>query len=105
MRLLLLVIVGLFCLLQYRLWYADGSFVHNYRLNEQVEAQRAENATLKERNEQLEARVDSLRGGDEVIEALARSELGLVKEGESFYQVVEPEPAASREEQAESSQQ
>lgn len=95
MRVLLLVIVGLFCILQYRLWYAEGSFVHNYRLNKQVEAQRDENNKLKERNALLQAQVDSLRGGDEAIEGLARSELGLVKEGESFYQVVEPLPQGS----------
>jgi len=62
-------------------------------LNKQVEAQQAENEMLKERNAQLQAQVDSLRAGDEAIEALARSELGLVKRGETFYQVVDPEPA------------
>jgi cell division protein FtsB len=45
---------------------------------------------LKKRNETLSAEVDDLKHGDEAIEERARSELGLIKPGETFYQVVEP---------------
>ena len=94
MRLLLLAMIALLCLLQYRLWYADGSVVHRERLAAQLADQQAENDVLVARNSVLEAQVADLKSGSEAVEALARSELGLVKQGETFYHVVDPyEPA------------
>ncbi len=62
----------------------------------QVEQQRVENAKLKERNAALEAEVEDLKTGETAVEERARSELGMVKPGETFYRVVEPQdPNAS----------
>ena len=76
---------------------ADGSFAEVWRLSQDVERQSAENAQLKERNQALEGEVLDLKQGLEAVEERAREELGMLKEGETFYQIVdEPGPAEER---------
>ena len=97
MRLLLTFLIVLFLVLQYRLWVGDGSFAEVWHLSQDVERQNAENAQLKERNQALEGEVLDLKQGLEAVEERAREELGMLKEGESFYQIVEdPEEADER---------
>ena len=60
--------------------------------------QRSENAELRKRNEALAAEVEDLKSGTEAIEERARSELGMIKPGEVFYQVIEPETPAKENE-------
>lgn len=91
MRVVIAVLVALLAVLQYRLWLADGGLVDVHRLGERIEAQQAENARLRERNRALAAEVRDLKQGLDAVEARARAELGMVREGETFYQVVEPE--------------
>ena len=81
--------------LQYRLWVGDGSLAEVWDLYQQVEVQRDENQSLRERNQALEAEVQDLKKGLGAIEERAREELGMIKEGETFYQIIEPpaEPA------------
>lgn len=91
-----LLIVGLgaiLVLLQYPLWFGSGGFLTLLQLQREIDHQRVENARLRERNQALEAEVADLKQGLAAIEERARSELGMVKKGETFYQVVEP-PAA-----------
>ena len=90
LRFLALVLVIVLIALQVHLWTGQGGMRDVWRLQQQVEQQKAENAQLKKRNETLSAEVDDLKHGDEAVEERARSELGLVKPGETFYQVVEP---------------
>ncbi|MBD3618155.1 MAG: cell division protein FtsB [Chromatiales bacterium] len=90
MRWLLIILAVLLVLLQYRLWVGDGSLAEVWRLHQAVEELRAENAELRDRNEALEAEVKDLKTGTEAIEERARSELGMIRDGEVFYQVVEP---------------
>ena len=90
LRFLALVLVIVLIALQVHLWTGQSGMRDVWRLQQQVEQQKAENAQLKKRNETLSAEVDDLKHGDEAIEERARSELGLVKPGETFYQVVEP---------------
>ena len=82
--------------LQYRLWVGDGSLADVWDLYQQVEIQREENQSLRERNQALEAEVQDLKQGLGAIEERAREELGMIKEGETFYQIIEPpaEPAS-----------
>lgn len=94
MRWLIVILILLFVLLQYRLWVGDGSLVEVWDLYQQVEAQNEENRLLKERNEALEAEVKDLKQGLDAIEERAREELGMVKQGETFYQIVE-DPAVN----------
>lgn len=77
--------------LQYRLWVGDGSLAEVSVLKRQLAEQEAEMQRLKDRNATLRAEVEDLRKGQEAIEARARSELGMVREGETFFQLVEPE--------------
>src|SRR5215813_4967266 len=65
-------------------------------LQHRLEEQKAENQKLKQRNEALAAEVQDLKSGKAAIEERARSEQGLIKPGEVFYQVVEPAPGARR---------
>jgi len=98
MRWLLWLLLTLLLLLQYRLWVGDGSLAEVWGLYQQVEEQRDENQRLQERNQALEAEVRDLKQGLDAIEERAREELGMVKDGETFYQIIE-EPSAGKKTQ------
>ena len=84
MRPLLLVLLGLFVLLQYRLWFGDGGIRERQTLEAQVKEGETSNRVLRERNDALAQQVLELQEGSEMLEAVAREELGLVREGEEF---------------------
>ena len=90
LRYVALLLLILLLALEVKLWTGDWSMREVWRLRERVSEQRQENQKLKQRNEALSAEVEDLKNGNEAIEERARSELGLVKPGETFYQVVEP---------------
>ena len=83
------VLIGLLVLLQYPLWFGSGGVLAVWRLNREISTQQQENAKLKDRNEALEADVNDLKQGLDAIEERARMELGMVKKGETFFQVIE----------------
>jgi len=87
-RILLIVLVILLVLVQIRLW-SEVREVHTLRA--MVEEQNDENRQLRERNDALAAEVEDLRAGLEAIEERARAELGLIRDGETFYLIVDPE--------------
>jgi cell division protein FtsB len=89
MRILLAILIVLLCVLQYKLWFGDGGYRNVTLLKQRVEEQARENAILEQRNSQLQAEVEDLREGLDAVEERARSELGLIKEGEEFYQVID----------------
>ena len=93
MRWLIGGLLGLFLLLQYRLWFAEGGLAEATRLQVQLEEAEAENAELTARNAELTREVIALQSGTEAVEKNARENLGLIKEGEVYYQFVE-EPKA-----------
>jgi cell division protein FtsB len=84
------ILLGLLLIVQYPLWFGNGSAVAAWRLHQQVRAQKTENGRLAERNQALIAEVIDLKHGLDAIEERARAELGMVKQGETFFQVVEP---------------
>ena len=91
-RLLALILLVLLVALQMKLWNGnEGSWPAEQDLQVQVAQQRVENAKLKERNTALAAEVEDLKTGQAAVEERARSELGMVKPGETFYRVVEPQ--------------
>jgi len=96
MRSLIWLLVVLLVLLQYRLWVGDGSLAEVWDLYQQVEIQKSENRELRERNQALEAEVQDLKQGLEAIEERAREELGMTRDDETFYQIIE-EPEAGDE--------
>jgi cell division protein FtsB len=88
---LFLVLIGL----QLKLWSGNGSMREVDSLRIAVKKQSDENARLQQRNQALGADVLDLKNGDQAVEARARTELGLIKPGEVFYQVVEQPAGAS----------
>jgi len=89
-RQLALVLATLLLLIQYPLWFGKGSWFRVRQVEEQIEAQREVNRRLQERNAALEAEVRDLKVGLDAIEERARSELGMIKRDEIFFQIVEP---------------
>jgi cell division protein FtsB len=97
MRIFLAALTLALVLLQYRLWLSDQGIREVSRLQAAVELQASANREQAERNRQLVAEVTDLRGGLTALEERARSELGMVGNSETFYQVVTaatPAPAA-----------
>lgn len=91
MKALTLIFVVLIALLQYPLWLGKGSWLRVWDLSSQIEAQKEKNNALKLRNDTLNAEVRDLKSGRAAIEERARSELGMVKQDEVFYQVLQNE--------------
>jgi len=89
MKAIIASLAVLLVLLQLKLWFGDGSMMEMWRLEKAIAAQTDENAQLRERNQALAAEVLDLKQGVEAIEERARSELGMIKQGEIFYQVVD----------------
>jgi cell division protein FtsB len=92
MKLLSLVLVTLIVLIQYPLWLGKGSWFRVWEVDRQIRAQRETNQKLHARNAALDAEVRDLKQGLEAIEERARSELGMIKQDEIFFQI--PEDAA-----------
>jgi cell division protein FtsB len=92
LRWLLAVLLLILAVLQYRLWFAEGSLAEQRRLELQVEEQTRINNQLLERNAVVEREVLELQTGNKGVEKRAREQLGLVRKGETFYQVVEELP-------------
>ena len=97
LRILLVLLVALLAWLQYRLWFGAGGHREVVALQQQVQRQARDNTGLKQRNDALAAEVEDLKSGEAAVEERARSELGMIKPGETFYRVVETEPAAQPE--------
>lgn len=91
MKALTLIFVILIALLQYPLWLGKGSWLRVWDLNSQIAKQEEKNNSYKIRNEALDAEVRDLKSGKAAIEERARSELGMVKQDEVFYQVLQGE--------------
>ena len=88
---IVVVLVIMLLSLQFRLWAGEGSFAHVNGLGQKVEHARAVNVIKEQRNEVLRAEIRDLKSGHDSIEEKARVELGFIKEGETFYMLVENE--------------
>jgi cell division protein FtsB len=84
-----LIFVVLIALLQYPLWLGKGSWLRVWNVNQQISEQKQKNASHKQRNATLNAEVRDLKQGNAAIEERARTELGMIKEDEVFYQVID----------------
>ena len=94
MRILGVILVLLILALQYPMWLGKGGWLQVRELDRQVDAQRQANAELKARNAALDAEVRDLKTGFEAIEERARSELGMIRHDEVFFQLP-PESATA----------
>ena len=93
LRIVLLLLLGLLGWLQYRLWFGNGGEREVSALRARVEGQARDNAGLQQRNDALAAEVEDLKSGEAAVEERARNELGMIKPGETFYRVIEPQDA------------
>ena len=94
MKLLAAILGALIVLIQYPLWLGKGGWLRAWEMDRQLESQRAGNRLLEARNAALGAEVRDLKQGIEAIEERARYELGMIREDEVFFQIVE-QPAQS----------
>jgi len=89
MRIIAVILGLLFLVLQYDLWLGEGSLATVWRLQKDITAQKQENKKISQRNESLFAEVNDLKKGNAAIEERARNELGMIKKGETYIQVVD----------------
>ncbi len=89
-RWLIILLVMLVLALQYRLWFGEANLREVLTLQEAIITQQQDNEKLLERNRQLEAEVLDLKKGLAALEERARSEMGMIREDETFIQLIEP---------------
>jgi cell division protein FtsB len=94
MRFLIVVLVAVLVLLQFRLWLSDDGLREVWRLEAEVGRRSDENGRLAVRNSALEAEVLDLKEGMAAAEERARTELGMIQTGETFYQIAPAPPQA-----------
>ena len=94
MRALVIIFVLLIAALQYPMWLGKGGWLQVRELGRAVAKAHEDNAALKARNEALDADVRDLKTGYEAIEERARSELGMIRHDEVFFQI-QPEPTVA----------
>ena len=92
MRYIAVILGLLFLILQYELWIGEGSLATVWQLQKGIAEQKKENKKIANRNQSLVAEVSDLKKGDAAIEERARNELGMIKEGETYIQVVDEKP-------------
>jgi cell division protein FtsB len=88
MKILLGALVILLALLQYEFWFSDGGMKTVWQLQKSISAQAQKNKELDKRNQVLIAEIKDLQSGNAAIEARARNDLGMIKNGEVFYQII-----------------
>ena len=88
MKILNAVLIVLLVALQYRLWFGDGSLSEVVQLSRELEQQKEKLRLLEDRNRMLEAQVLDLQNGLDAFEEKARNDLGMIKEGETFIQLI-----------------
>jgi len=89
MRVIIILLILTLMGLQYKLWFGDGSIYEWIQLEHKKEKQDEENKQFLARNRTLEADIAELKSGDQALEGQARYELGMVKQGEEYYQIAD----------------
>lgn len=97
MRWFALILLIILVLLQAKLWLGEGGMRDRQELERAVEVLEQENRALEERNQALMAEVKDLREGRDAIEERARTDLGMIEDDETFYQVIEDDPDPDRD--------
>jgi len=95
MKILIAVLLLVFIGLQYKLWFGDGSLSEVVQLTRELDNQKRKLEELEERNRILEAQVLDLQNGLDAFEEKARNDLGMIKQGETFIQLIPAEGATS----------
>ena len=88
-RFFIAILIVFFLIIQFDIWVKDDGLNRMKELQQMINSQSEENQRLKLRNQQLEREIEELKSGTESIEEKARTDLGMIKEGEEFYLIVE----------------
>jgi cell division protein FtsB len=96
MKLTIAILSVLLLALQYRLWVGNGSMAELVRLDQDIEKQEILNERDRLRNRQLEVEIVHLQSGPNAIEEFAREDMGMIKQGETFYLVVDSQTQKSQ---------
>ena len=88
-RFFIAILIVFFLIIQFDIWVKDDGLNRVKELQKMINSQSEENQRLKLRNQQLEREIEELKSGTESIEEKARTDLGMIKEGEEFYLIVE----------------
>ena len=88
-RFFIIILIVFFLMIQFDIWLKDDGFYRVKELEQMIDSEVEENERLKLRNKQLEREIEELKSGTESIEEKARTDLGMIKEGEEFYLIVE----------------
>ncbi|MDB3990862.1 septum formation initiator family protein [Gammaproteobacteria bacterium] len=88
-RFFIAILIVFFLIIQFDIWVKDDGLNRVKELQQMIDSQSEENQRLKLRNQQLEREIEELKSGTESIEEKARTDLGMIKEGEEFYLIVE----------------
>lgn len=91
MKLLTCVLLVCFVCLQYRLWVGEGSLAQRVELKQSIQQQLADNDILRSRNDALAVEIQALKNGLDVVEELAREQMGMIGENETFYLLLDDE--------------
>lgn len=89
MKILISFLIAVILLLQYKLWFDHGSVPDVVRLKQHLARQVEKNNQLRDRNLALEAEVKNLKQGQNALEERARTDLGMIKDDETFFQILE----------------
>jgi cell division protein FtsB len=89
MRWLMIVLLLILVSLQFRLWFGEGSISQKTQLDRELSAQQVYNEELKHRNKLIAKEVESLKNNLDAIEEKAREDLGMIKDNETFYLVID----------------
>ena len=95
MKYLTLALAGMIALLQYPMWLGKGGWLRVWETDQQVSAQHEKNQKLQIRNGALDAEVRDLKQGLDAVEERARSELGMIRQDEIFFQILEDRRATA----------
>jgi len=90
-NLLVPVLIVVFVVLQYKLWVGEGSLAEVATLERDLETQQQAIEEMKRRNMAMQAEIDSFKNDQEAVEARARSDLGMIREGEVYFQIPDKE--------------
>jgi len=88
MKILMAILIILFIILQYELWFSKGGVTDVVHLKKIITKQKVINQKVEQKNQKLSQNIRNLKNNKQAVEARARQELGMVKKGETFYQVV-----------------
>ena len=96
MRFIAIVLASLLVLIQYPLWLGKGGWLRVWDMEHQVDLAHAKVQELKTRNAKLESEVNDLKDGTDAVEERARFELGMLKKGELFIQILDTQPQTNK---------